>query len=221
MRNLLNFIKNRKFKSFFILSFLLILYTLCCATSYVKAISTELSDNVFRLHVIANSDTKEDQDLKYLIRDNIVNYMNNISYNCNTKEEAIKLAKENIATFEKIALETIENKGYDYDINIEIGNFYFPTKQYGDVSFPAGTYDALKIEIGEAIGKNWWCVMFPSLCFIDTDSSYISDSSKELLDENLSEEAFELVSDNSSKEIKFKFKILEFFADKKIFTANK
>lgn len=221
MRNLSKIIKNRKFKSIILLSFLLILYTLICATSYVKAISTELSDSVFRLHVIANSDTVEDQNLKYLVRDNIINYMNNISYNCKTKKEAIKLAKENIDIFKQIALETINNEGYNYDVNIEIGNFYFPTKQYGDISFPAGNYDALKIEIGDAIGQNWWCVMFPSLCFTDVDSSYVSDSSKKLLDENLSNEAYELVSDNSNKEIKFKFKLLEFFADNSIFTANK
>jgi len=221
MRNLLNFIKNRKIRSIILLSFLLILYTLVCATSYAKAVSTEISSNIFRLHVIANSNSCEDQNLKYIVRNNIIDYMNNISYNCQTKQEAIDLAKQNIEMFRQIALETIYSKGYNYDVNIEVGNFYFPTKTYGDISFPAGTYDALKIEIGEAIGQNWWCVMFPSLCFIDVDSSYVSDSSKELLDKNLSNESYELISNNSNSEKKFKFKILEFFADNPIFTANK
>jgi len=221
MRNLLKFIKNRKIKSIFILSFLLILYTFICASSYANTMEFELSNNVFRLHVIANSDSSEDQNLKYLVRDNIIEYMNSISYDCKTKQEAMNLAKENIDNFEQIALETIKDEGFNYDVNIEIGNFSFPTKQYGDISFPAGTYDALKIQIGDAIGQNWWCVMFPSLCFIDVDSNYLSDSSKEQLNENMSDEAYELVSDNSSSEIKFKFKILEFFANNSIFTAKK
>ena len=108
-----------------------------------------------------------------------------------------------------------------YNVNIEIGNFKFPTKQYGDISLPAGLYDALKVEIGEAQGNNWWCVMFPPLCFVDISSGIVPEESKEQLKNNLSEEEFALVSSEKTQDIKFKFKILEFFANDRFTTAKK
>ena len=105
--------------------------------------------------------------------------------------------------------------------NVEIGNFSFPTKNYGDVSLAAGIYDALRVEIGEAKGQNWWCVMFPSLCFIDISSGIVDDEAKENLEENLEEESYSIISDNKKSNIKFKFKLIEFFAEKGLFTANK
>ena len=87
--------------------------------------------------------------------------------------------------FQKIAEQTIIDNGYNYSVKININNFYFPTKNYGDISLPAGLYDALRVEIGEAKGQNWWCVMFPSLCFIDISSGIVDDDSKEILENNL------------------------------------
>ena len=81
----------------------------------------------------------------------------------------------------KIAKDTVEKQGYSYDVSVEIGNFSFPTKQYGDISLPAGFYDALEVKIGNAKGKNWWCVMFPPLCFVDVSSGIVPDNSKETL----------------------------------------
>ena len=103
------------------------------------------------------------------------------------------------------------DNGYDYQINIEIGNFYFPTKNYGNISLPSGLYDALKIEIGEAKGENWWCSLFPPLCFTDISSGVIDESSSETLQENLDEEGYSIITDNSSN-YKIKFKILELFS---------
>ncbi len=220
MRNLLNFITNSKTKATIVLIFLLSLYVFICASNYVQAISSDIANNVFRLHVIANSDSKEDQDLKYLVRDSLLEYMNNICTDVTTKEEAIKLINENVDTFKEIAINTIRENGFNYDVNISVGNFYFPTKYYGDISLPAGMYDALKIQIGEAVGQNWWCVMFPSLCFIDVSSGIVEEESKELLEENLSDESYSVISDTESSEIKIKFKILEFFGKNKLFTAK-
>ena len=90
----------------------------------------------------------------------------------------------------------------------KFGNFEFPTKHYGDISLPSGFYDALRVEIGNAEGQNWWCVMFPPLCFVDITSGIVEEESKELLEDNLSEEEFALVSEDSSPQIKFKFKLL-------------
>ncbi len=221
MKKLSNLLKNSKFKMIIALSFLLFIYTSICAFSYVEYISTDISNSVFRLHVLANSDSKEDQDLKYKVRDSLLNYMNSICSNCSNKEEAINLVEQNQKIFKQIALDTIHNEGYNYDVNINIGNFEFPTKTYGDISLPTGFYDALRVEIGNAKGQNWWCVMFPPLCFVDVSSGIVPDESKELLDENLTDEEFSIVSDTSNKNIQFKFKLLEFFNNAGLITAKK
>ncbi len=203
----------------FSLSLLLSLYILISAHSYANAVSNDLSTAVFRLHVIANSDSSEDQSLKLKVRDNLLEYMNSISSECKTKADEIKLAEENIDIFKQIAQKTVIENGYNYPINISIGNFYFPTKFYGDISLPSGYYDALKVEIGEAKGKNWWCVMFPSLCFIDINSGVVNDDAKENLKENLNSESYSVIS-STSPELKFKFRIIEFFKQNELFTAK-
>ena len=221
MKKILNLFKNPKVKMVIILSFLLFLYTTICAFSYAENISTDIANSVFRLHVIANSDSKEDQDLKYKVRDSLLKYMKEICGDCKSKDEAIALVTEHQEEFKQIALQTIKDNGYSYDVNISIGNFEFPTKDYGDISLPAGYYDALRVEIGEAKGQNWWCVMFPPLCFVDVTSGVVPEESKEQLEDNLSEEEYALVSEDSDVKIQFKFKILEFFNENGFITAKK
>ena len=221
MKKILNVLKNPNVKMVIILTFLLFIYTSICAISYAQNISTDIASSVFRLHVIANSDSKEDQDLKYKVRDNLLKYMNKICKDCTSKEDAISLVEKNKDIFKQIALDTIRNEGFSYNVNINIGNFEFPTKNYGDISLPAGLYDALRVEIGEAKGQNWWCVMSPPLCFVDISSGVVPEESKEVLQDNLTEEEFALISDKSSDEIQFKFKLLEFFNNNDLITAKK
>lgn len=211
----------KNLKMVIILTFLLFLYSTICAISYAQNISTDIANSVFRLHVIANSDNKEDQDLKYKVRDNLLDYMNSICKNCKSKQEAISIVEKNKSTFEQIAVDTIKEQGYSYPVKINIGNFEFPTKNYGDISLPAGYYDALRVEIGEAKGQNWWCVMFPPLCFVDITSGVVPDESKEIMENSLSEEEFALVSNKTNNEIQFKFKLLEFFNNAGLITAKK
>lgn len=215
------FFNQKNLKTIIILSILLFIYTTLCAFSYAKNISDDIADSVFRLHVIANSDSTEDQNLKYKVRDNLINYMNILCKNCSSKDEAIKIAKDHSNEFKNIALNTIHENGFSYDVNIEIGIFEFPTKNYGDISLPAGFYDALKVEIGEAKGKNWWCVMFPPLCFVDISSGIVPEDSKKELKESLSDEEYAIISDNSNPDIKLKFKILELLNNSNISTAKK
>ena len=221
MKKILNFIKNPKVKMVTILSFLLFVYTSICAISYAQNVSTDIADSVFRLHVIANSDSEEDQNLKYIVRDNLLSYMKEICSDCTNKEEAIRIVQEHSKDFEQIAKTTINEQGYSYDVKINIGNFEFPTKTYGDISLPAGYYDALRVEIGEAKGQNWWCVMFPPLCFVDVTSGVVPDESKEVIEENLDEEEYALISDDSNDELQFKFKLIEFFQQYGLLTAKK
>lgn len=143
-------LKISKYKNILAIFVLLLIYSVICAFSYTNAVSTDLSDSLFRLHVLANSDSEEDQYLKYLVRDEVIKYLNDLSKDSRSKQEVIEIAKEHMSDFENIAKDVINSNGYDYGVRIDIGNFSFPTKQYGDISLPAGYYDALKIEIGEA-----------------------------------------------------------------------
>ena len=205
-----NILLNSKIKRFILILLLLLIYCMICAFSYVNAVSNNIQKSVFRLHVIANSDSPEDQNLKYIVRDKVLEYINAISNSSSSKENVIALANKNINEIQKIAENTIRENGYNYSVNLSIGNFAFPTKSYGDITFPAGFYDALKIEIGKAEGQNWWCVMFPPLCFVDVTSGIVPEKSKENIKENLSEEEYKLLSDTSD-DISFKFKIVEMF----------
>ena len=205
----------KKFKRFTILIFLLFIYILISAISYTNAVCSDISDSVFRLHVIANSNSAEDQNLKYIVRDNVLEYMNSITSSVTSKEEIIEIVSNHLEEFRQIAQDTVYENGFNYEVSIEIGNFEFPTKTYGDVSFPAGFYDALKIKIGNADGQNWWCVMFPPLCFIDVSSGIVPEDSKEVLESELSEEEYSLITGTES-ESKIKFKIIEVLQNFKI-----
>ncbi len=123
-----------------------------------------LPNEVLRLHVLANSDSEEDQALKLAVRDRILQEGSAVMDGVSNKEDAIRAAQEAIPALEKAAQEEIREKGYSYPVSIAIEKVYFPTRQYGDTTLPAGKYDALRVVIGSGEGHNWWCVLFPALC---------------------------------------------------------
>lgn len=205
----------KQFKSFVLLLILFTCFIIITIKSYATTVFNDLNNSFFRLHIIANSDSEIDQNLKLKVRDAIIEYMNTLIQNISSKSDAINICNNHLADFENIAKEVINQEGFDYPVSLKIGNFYFPTKYYGNISLPAGNYDALKIEIGKAQGKNWWCSLFPPLCFVDMSSGIIDDESKELLEENLSKEDFAIITSNSG-DIHIKFKIIEFLNNKKI-----
>ena len=216
MKKFITIIKFPTLKRFIIVLFLLTLFVFVSAISYVSAVSNNIANSVFRLHVIANSDSKEDQNLKYIVRDKLIEYMNNIAKDCSSKEEVISIAEDNISNFENIARKTIEENGYNYNVTVEIGNFDFPTKSYGDITLPAGSYDSLRVKIGKAEGQNWWCVMFPPLCFVDVTSGVVPDESKQEMKDSMPEEEYSLISKTDNSEINFKFKLIVFFENIKV-----
>lgn len=195
---------------FTLIIFLLLLFIFISALSYATEVSEDLANSVFRLHVIANSDSDSDQNLKYIVRDKVIEYMKTICEDGISKNDYIKIAQDNLENIKIVAQDTVIQNGYNYNVNVSIGNFEFPTKTYGDVSFPAGFYDALRIEIGNASGKNWWCVMFPPLCFVDVTSGIVPEESKETLREDISSEEYDLIT-GANTEVKFKFKLVEMF----------
>ena len=198
----------QKIKSVFILFLLFILFLFVTFVSYASSVSNDLSDNFFRLHIISNSNSKEDQELKLKIRDAVILYMNTLDYNNLSKEHAINITEENLNNLKRIVEETIKDNGFNYSCNLEIGNYYFPTKHYGNISLPSGYYDALKINIGDAKGKNWWCSLYPPLCFTDVSSGVIDEESQEVLKNNLTDDEYILIS-KGNENIKLKFKIVE------------
>lgn len=218
---IINFLKKSNLSKFFIIFLLLAIFILLSANSYVNAVSSNIADGVFRLHVIANSDSVEDQNLKYKVRDALLDYMNSICSNVSSKEDAMNIASEHLEDFKAIAENVIYENNYTYPVSVEIGKYDFPTKNYGDVSIPAGIYDALRVKIGKSSGKNWWCVMFPPLCFVDVSSGIVPNESKELLQENMSTEEYDLITNSSNNsDLNFKFKIVELFENIKIKLAN-
>lgn len=203
------------FKKFLLVFLLLILFIFFSIISYATTISNSLGDNIFRLHILANSDSEEDQSLKLKVRDNIIKYLENLCDNCKSKTEYLSIVNNNMDNLKNIAKQTIIENGYDYPITIEIGNFYFPTKHYGNISYPAGYYDGLKIKIGNAEGQNWWCSLFPPLCFTDVSSGIIDSQASQTLENNISSEEFSIVSSDNTI-YKFKFKLIEFLNEKNI-----
>ena len=208
--------KRLKIGKIFVILILLSLFILISAISYVDAVSNNIADSVFRLHVIANSNSKEDQELKLKVRDELLSYMNIISKDSTSKQEAMQIANEHKEEFTQIAEKVIKENGYNYTVNVQIGKADFPTKYYGDITLPAGTYDALKVQIGEAKGQNWWCVMFPPLCFVDVSTGIVPDNSKQELKQSLDNEEYDLISKTDNNEISFKFKIVELFQNWKL-----
>ena len=185
----------------------------------VKKISTaseDYKDKLIRFHVIANSDSEEDQNLKLKVRDAIINYLQPKLLESESIEESELIIKKEYDELEKISKNIILENGYDYDVKVGIDYSKLPTKQYSNVVLPAGEYKALRIIIGEGKGKNWWCVMFPPLCFVDEQKGIIDKDTDDKLREVLTEEEYELISQKTSKQVdrvQIKFKIVEIIQD--------
>lgn len=165
----------------------------------------ELAEQVFRFHVLANSDSEEDQALKMKVKEAIITYMKQELPESDSVETTKKWARENLSRIEQMAAELIEEEGYEYLIKAEVTTCDFPDKTYGDITFPAGEYEALRIEIGQAKGQNWWCVLYPNLCFIDAVHAVVPEKGKNELKEVLEEDTYEMVTTTT------RFKIGWFF----------
>ena len=136
----------------------------------------DLRTNVLRLHIIANSDSKEDQALKLAVRDRILENSGDIFKDSTTLEDAEKSAIDSLQRFEEIANRVIAENNFDYGCKAEVSDSYFENREYDDFTLPAGTYRSLIIRLGEAKGKNWWCVVFPTVCIPAAGEASLADS---------------------------------------------
>lgn len=147
-----------------------------CSFADFDASCEELRNGVLRLHIVANSNSKEDQSLKLQIRDRILEISDRVFETDSNLDEAIKTAKQNLAIYENKANEVIKEAGFNYTATARIGKAFFDTRVYDDFTLPSGYYDSLIIELGEAKGKNWWCVIFPGICVPTEKHAALSDS---------------------------------------------
>lgn len=209
---------------------------LCCAgltavflicliqlNSYTDGMNKGLADNLIRLHVIANSDSPEDQELKRDVRDAVLFYVQGEVGDSQDIEQTRAVISNSLDEIASVARKTISEQGKEYNVKAMLGNHPFPTKAYGDIYLPAGNYQALRVVIGDGDGANWWCVLFPPLCFVDVTHGTVPESVKDDLKKVLSEEEYEIVTSSEEESdipIKIKFKIVEMFQDSKIKLAG-
>jgi len=183
-----------------------------------------ISGKLIRLHIVANSDSPQDQTLKLKVRDEVIKNLSPKLETLKDIDEVRTVINENLPYIETIAQNIVDTQGMIYKVDAVLENHNFPTKMYGNLTLPAGTYQALNINIGKAEGKNWWCVMFPPLCFTDIAHGVAPEKTMEQLKQTLSEEEYKLVvaaKSNGEVPVKIKFKILEWAKSMKYKVATK
>lgn len=154
----------------------------------------DLAEEVFRFHVLANSDSDEDQALKMQVKEAVIAYMKEEIPSSDSVETTKEWAKSHLEAIVNLAEAVVQEEGYAYEVSAEVTTCDFPEKTYGDITFPPGKYEALRIEIGEAKGQNWWCVLYPNLCFIDAVHAVVPDEGKKDLKKVLEEDTYEMVT---------------------------
>ncbi|WP_024621498.1 stage II sporulation protein R [Metaclostridioides mangenotii] len=178
----------------------------------INNISKNYKEKLIRFHVIANSDSDEDQALKLKVRDEIISYLQPKLEKSKSIEESEKIIKSEYENLTNISNKVIVENDYDYNVKVGITYSKFPTKQYSNMVLPAGEYKALKVVIGKGEGKNWWCVMFPPLCFVDEENGVIDKETDEKLRSVLTDDEYKLITQKDRDSVgktKMKFKIVE------------
>lgn len=201
--------------------FLLVVLVICII--YSGATQNEIADSVVRLHIIANSDSPYDQALKLKVRDAILDHMREKYPNGATRDEAASYLKNSLPQIKEIASGVLRENGSKEQVEARYGVFSFPTKQYEGLALPAGMYEAVRVELGAAAGRNWWCVMFPPLCVADANSLTMDEEAMSQLKDGIGEDAYSLitdVTDRSNVPVKIKFRIVEWVESSKIKLAE-
>ncbi|BBF44528.1 stage II sporulation protein required for processing of pro-sigma-E [Lachnospiraceae bacterium KM106-2] len=168
-----------------------------------------IAQQIIRFHCLANSDSAEDQKLKLKVKNEVVSYLQKKLDDTKDKQEAEIVIQKELPNIIRIAENKIKKEGYSYKVTANLEQTYFPVKVYGDLTFPSGEYEALRIKIGKAEGRNWWCVMFPSLCVVNETYSVVPEDSKEKLDNVLTDEEYNEIAEDEHVEVRFQ--IADFF----------
>lgn len=185
------------------------------AKGYAEEIISGISMKVVRFHVLANSDGAADQELKLAVRDRVLEEFGEKLENCESKAETLALLENSKEEIRRIAADEVTAQGYAYPVRVSVIREDFPEKQYGQLVFPAGVYDSLRIEIGQGAGHNWWCVLYPQMCYVDAAFSEPTEEGHYRLSQTLNEEEYTVVSAMESQKTmpKFKLKIVELWQE--------
>ncbi len=176
------------------------------------SVQSSLENKLIRFHVIANSDTAQDQALKLKVRDKVLEYIYPKLKASKSIEESREIIKDNDEAIKKIALEVIKKQGYSYTVETKLSKTNFPVKTYGNITLPQGEYEAYRILIGNGSGQNWWCVMFPPLCFIDITKGEVAyKDTEKAMKQVLSDKEYKAIDNSNSDKIVVKFKVFELF----------
>lgn len=170
----------------------------------------DLARQIIRFHVRANSDSERDQQLKLKVKDRVVEYLSPLLEDSESIEESKEILSQSVDTIKEIAVRALNEEGADNSVNVYFEESYFPMKSYADVTFPPGVYEAFRIDIGDSLGKNWWCVLYPPLCFVDSSCGVLPDESKQKLKNILTEDEYNAITDT---QYVYRFKILTFLND--------
>ncbi len=174
----------------------------------------EVKNSLIRFHVIANSDSDEDQNLKLKVRDAVLDYLYPLMNKSKSLEETRQIINCNLKTVQNIASEVIKDNNYKYNAKVTFKRENFPQKEYGNIILPQGNYEAFQIIIGQGQGHNWWCVMFPPLCFVDESKAVVEyDKTEEMVKDNRKNNKEKEQKIENDNKIEYKFKILEIFKD--------
>lgn len=179
--------------------------------AHIQQIQQEIAGKVIRFHVLANSDRDEDQQLKLKVRDQVGSLMEERLADAESLEDSREIISESLNDIEECAEAVIRENGFDYAVSAKLADSRFPVKEYGNSVFPAGTYEALRVTIGEGAGHNWWCVMYPNLCFSGSMYQVDEEGTEEKLKAVLTTEEYKTVME--SKDYKVRFQILTFLND--------
>ena len=172
-----------------------------------------VQEKVLRLHVIANSDSEKDQAVKLKVKDAVVEYLKPILQGQETMEETRTTVENILPGIQAVAQKASDTWGQGQQVCAELTDMYFPVKSYGDLTFPAGRYSALRITIGKGEGKNWWCVLFPNLCFVDSVHGIVPEESKEELKHVLTEDEYDSLFRFGGSKYEIRWKFMEIFRD--------
>lgn len=187
-----------------------IVLSFVCSAAYSYSIHKSLSDELLRLHIVANSDSEVDQNLKLRVRDEIIKLCAEKFEHTVDKKSCRRKLMEESEQIREAAQRILDENNADYNAEVNFERIYIPRKSYGGIILPEGSYDAAVVKLGRAEGKNWWCVVYPPLCFTEAVGGELSDEAKEYLKSTISEESYELISGEGIN-MEYKLKIVEIF----------
>ena len=191
-------------------------------TTGEEALASRIAPEILRFHVLAESDSTRDQNLKLGVKGLVLDYIHGQVPEDTDKEQLKQWIESNRPSIETRAQDWLADQGASYPVKLELTRDYFPTKAYGDMVFPCGTYDAVRITIGSGKGHNWWCVLYPSLCYTDAIHAVVPDSSKKTLSSLLAEDDYDALlspldrtkQPQQKPEVRVRFRLMDLFHKK-------